>query len=212
MIRWNIAQWFEKRWWKDYLSKQNAAEYIQWKERYWHLFIQKIGIHVLPNQVIYDYGCGPAGINIIYPEHAVYAVDPLIEDYQRDYPALFPPSKIVYSNSTIEDFKPTVLGDWIFSINCINHVNDLEAALAIIAQSGKEDATYIISTDLHSTGFFNFILKYLPFDILHPIQLNYEEYMEDFHASGLVVERSIKLKTKWMFEYWVFVLKKHSSN
>lgn len=211
-MRWTIAQWFEKRWWKNYLSNQNPNEYIQWKKRYWNLFIQKIGIEVKPDQVIYDYGCGPAGINIVFPHHPSYAVDPLLAEYQRNYPDLFPPRNIHYINTQIEQFQPSVLGDWIFCINCINHVHDLDKALQIIAQSGREGATYIISTDLHATVFFRYLLKFLPFDILHPIQLNYGEYVEAFEKSGLTVDRAIKLKRRWMFEYWVFVLQKSSKN
>ena len=46
----------------------------------------------------------------------------------------------------------------------------------------------------------------------HPIQLNYGEYVEAFEKSGLTVDRAIKLKRRWMFEYWVFVLQKSSKN
>ena len=85
MLRWKIAQWFELRWWKNYLQAKNEGEYLSWKRNYWKEILKKVP-EVLHYRTVCDLGCGPAGVFIALPQNRVTAVDPLVEEYERQIP------------------------------------------------------------------------------------------------------------------------------
>ena len=121
--RWRIAQWFELRWWKNYLRGKNKQEYLAWKKNYWLNILEKIKnelnagsrngdpVKTVASKTVCDLGCGPAGIFIVFEENKVTAVDPLIDEYEKqtsffaksDYP------NTTFINSTMEDFNPSVI-------------------------------------------------------------------------------------------------------
>ena len=80
VMRWHVAQWFEKMWWKRYLSKKQPEEYLDWKRSYWKRFLNDL--NVIPRDRILDAGCGPAGINIVLHDSEVWAIDPLLDEYK----------------------------------------------------------------------------------------------------------------------------------
>ena len=57
-LRWRIAQTFEARWWKKYLSHKDVATYLEWKRGYWNnvLNLLKDSIKLKPGQKILDAG------------------------------------------------------------------------------------------------------------------------------------------------------------
>ena len=110
--RWKIAQWFELHWWKNYLRGKNKVEYLKWKKNYWQNILFKISevlktSEISTSKTICDLGCGPAGVFIALPENKVTAVDPLIDEYEKQTPFF---SKSDYPNvtfvkSTLEEFE-----------------------------------------------------------------------------------------------------------
>ena len=40
--RWQVAQFFEIRWWKNYLKGKDVESYLKWKKSYWKDFLSKI--------------------------------------------------------------------------------------------------------------------------------------------------------------------------
>ena len=139
-LRWKIAQWFEQRWWKNYLSNKNKEEYLVWKKRYWENILSKIPVEIKINssKIICDAGCGPAGIFIALPDNKIIAVEPLILQYEKqtsffkrsDYP------NTTFIQSTIEEFQTREVlktaqilpekYDFVFCMNAINHVHEIE--------------------------------------------------------------------------------------
>jgi SAM-dependent methyltransferase len=121
-LKWQIAQWFELRWWQRYLSGKDKEEYYSWKKKYWNDLLAQIA-DVLPYKEvgsIADLGCGPAGIFIAFtpksPEGGfntnsqvrVTAVDPLLNTYEKTLPFFdkedFPYTTFI--NQKLEDFQP----------------------------------------------------------------------------------------------------------
>src|SRR5690606_38218111 len=106
-MRWIIAQWFEKQWWKHYLANKTPAEYAAWKQNYWHNFLLKIRLQFDEPLEILDAGCGPAGIFSVLSGHKVNAIDPLIELYEQQLPHFarenFP--HVTFHNATIESLQ-----------------------------------------------------------------------------------------------------------
>lgn len=110
-LRWQIAQWFELRWWKRYLAGKNKQQYYSWKRQYWNNLLAQIA-DVLPYKdagSIADLGCGPAGIFIAFQDKKVTAVDPLLNTYASTL-SFFDKEDFPYTtfiNQKLEDFQPT---------------------------------------------------------------------------------------------------------
>src|SRR5688572_1410418 len=87
-LKWKLAQWVELRWWKIYLHEKNKGQYLEWKKNYWNYILSKVSevAQIDSSQTICDLGCGPAGIFIALPENEITAVDPLIDEYEKQIP------------------------------------------------------------------------------------------------------------------------------
>ncbi len=131
-IRWNIAQYFEKRWWKNYLGGKDPVQYEQWKRNYWQGFLGEISDWVKPgqNQRFLDMGCGPAGIFMVLPGQ-VTALDPLLETYKTQLQYFEPESfkNVTFGSARVEDYICNDPFDIVFSLNVINHVADIKKAI-----------------------------------------------------------------------------------
>lgn len=209
MIRWKIAQFCERMWWRMYLSKRDKNDYLTWKRDYWHRFLEEIKASAKPNSTIADLGCGPAGLFTIFETQNVEAVDPLLSVYQADlqhfkqtdYPS------VGFVESTIEDWQPRNNPyHYIYCINAINHVADIDAALSKIKSATSKQTTLVISTDAHRRPWLKEIFRLFPGDILHPHQFTKQGYQDLFTKAGLPKNAEIYLnKREFIFDYLVFV-------
>ncbi len=204
-LRWKIAQWAERIWWRRYLKNKSVEEYIQWKKDYWKNFLEKIALseEKVHSEKSIDLGCGPAGIFILF-ENAT-AVDPLLDKYDEDLDHF---SKDNYPNNTfissgIEDFSPSETYDTIFCINAINHVSDMEKGIAKLSDCAHKDSKLVISIDAHNHNFLKTIFQLLPGDILHPHQYNLKEYQHKIESQGWKVTNTIEMDKAFIFNYYV---------
>jgi hypothetical protein len=87
-FRWKIAQAAEIRWWQSYLKNKPTTDYAVWKTKYWQDLLAEIGLatSITEGSKILDAGCGPAGIFMIFKNHAVDALDPLLDGYEAKLP------------------------------------------------------------------------------------------------------------------------------
>ena len=112
-LRWKVAQWFELRWWKNYLHGKNKEEYLAWKKNYWLNMLAEIAadVKIDAEKIICDLGCGPAGIFIALPGNKVTAVDPLIDAYENQTPFFSKSENNVvrkdYNRRNTISFRPT---------------------------------------------------------------------------------------------------------
>lgn len=211
-LRWKIAQWAERKWWKRYLKNKNVAEYLHWKKNYWDTFLQKLNLASLQHEqrAIIDLGCGPAGIFINLQSNQCTAVDPLLNAYETDLAHFdkknYPTTEFI--NAGIEDFEPTKKYDYIFCINAINHVNDLVAGMNKLSECAQDNAQLIISIDAHNHTFLKKIFQLLPGDILHPHQYNLSEYEQFVSEAGWHITQSVLMDKAFIFNYYVLVATK----
>jgi SAM-dependent methyltransferase len=210
-IRWKTAQYFEQKWWKNYLGKRNPVEYQQWKRDYWLGFLDKISDWVKPlqNQNFLDMGCGPAGIFMVLPGK-VTAVDPLLEAYKAQLLSFKPADfgNVTFVSARAEDYKYNSQFDIVFSLNVINHVTNIMQATATLYKCCKTGGQLVLSADAHNYNFLKTIFRYLHFDILHPYQLTLDEYKKLLENEGFVVLGSKCLKKKFIFSYMVIIAQK----
>ncbi|GAB5539528.1 MAG: hypothetical protein Salg2KO_16310 [Salibacteraceae bacterium] len=207
-MRWKIAQWFEKIWWKRYLRNQDKSSYLGWKVAYWESFLKELGIK--PSGKVLDAGCGPAGIFIALHECEVQATDPLLEYYSKaldhfeksDYP------NVRFQSTTIEEIGGSEQYDYLFCVNAINHVRDIGKALKGLSIACKQGGVMVLTTDCHKHRFWRWLLGAIPFDILHPHQYTKEEYVEMLHPFGWKIQEVRLLKQGFIFNYHAFICTK----
>jgi SAM-dependent methyltransferase len=208
-LRWKIAQFCERIWWRLYLRKRDKTAYLTWKRSYWSQFLQDVQVNVPAGSTIADLGCGPAGIFIAFDSTCkIEAIDPLLGAYQSDlahfnqvdYP------NVVFQQSPIEDWKPALdQYSHLFCINAINHVANLEAAFAQIKQAASSGTTVVITTDAHRSKLLQRIFALAPGDILHPHQHTLEGYIQIAQRAGFTAPEAILLKREAIFDYYALV-------
>lgn len=208
-LKWKIAQWFELRWWQNYLRGKNKAEYLNWKKNYWQSLLAKISneVKITGTATICDLGCGPAGIFIALPDNKVTAVDPLIDAYEtqtpffkkNDYP------HVSFVQSTIENFKATQQYDFVFCLNAINHVHDIEKGFEKLKAVCAPGGTLVVSIDAHNYTFFKYLFRLIPGDVLHPHQYDLEEYKAFIEKRGMRIVKTELLKQDGLFNHYLLV-------
>jgi 2-polyprenyl-3-methyl-5-hydroxy-6-metoxy-1,4-benzoquinol methylase len=211
--RWQVAQFFEIRWWKNYLKGKDVESYLKWKKSYWKDFLSKINqsVKIEESSKILDAGCGPAGIFMELQDYDVTAIDPLLDQY-NDNLAHFKKKK--YPNTKfetvpLERYENSNTFDIIFCINAINHVSDLSKAFEQLCKSAKAGGTIVVSIDAHNYSFLKHIFRLQPADILHPHQFDLKEYQEMLTSLNCAILQTVVIKKEFLFNHYVLVARKN---
>lgn len=210
-VRWQIAQWAERRWWRQYLKKKSVTEYLSWKRQYWQEFLVKIGLNkkslIATNMI--DLGSGPAGIFMLFPQAT--ALDPLLDVYEKDLhhfnKSNYPSNTFI--TSSIEDFEPNTTYDTLFCINAINHVSSIQQGMEKINACAHANSTLVISIDAHNHQLLKKIFQLFPGDILHPHQYSLMEYQALLEQYGWKTVKSFCLDKGFIFNYYVIVAQRN---
>lgn len=211
--RWQVAQYFEIRWWKNYLKGKDVESYLTWKKSYWKDFLSKISQSVNFDETskILDAGCGPAGIFIELQNYDVTAIDPLLDQYNHNL-AHFKREKypnIKFETVALESYENPNIFDTIFCINAINHVSDLAKAFEQLCKSAKAGGTIVVSIDAHNYSIFKHIFRLQPADILHPHQFDLKEYQEMLVRLNCSILQTVVIKKEFLFNHYVLVARKN---
>lgn len=206
-LRWKVAQAAEIRWWQNYLRKKDPKEYLAWKKQYWREFLDKLNVSVPVNAKVLDAGCGPAGIFTILNEHEVTAIDPLLDQYQNklahfqadQYP------NCTFQNIALEALPTKARYDWVFCLNAINHVDDIELAMDRLLGVLNPSGTLVLSIDAHNKPWLKRIFSSLPGDILHPHQYTLSEYQQMLEVRELKIDQTELIDKQFIFNYYVLI-------
>lgn len=210
-MRWKIAQWFERQWWKNYLKNKPIEEYLKWKTNYWHQFSESINVLPNANIKVLDAGCGPAGIFTILRDQSVIAIDPLLEVYAEEIPHFektrYPQVNFIQSGLESIDYQEEF--DLVYCLNVINHVEDLSKTLNNLSRALKSKGTFVLSIDGHNYQFLKKLYRLIPaIDILHPHQYDLKEYQEMGLALGLELKNTVLITKRPIFNYYALVFEK----
>ena len=93
--------------------------------------------------------------------------------------------------------------DYIFCLNAINHVSDLDACWDRLFAVAHKDSRLLISIDAHNYSLFKYLFRLLPGDILHPHQYDLKEYQEMIEKRGGHIEFILNKKKEFFFNYYV---------
>lgn len=210
--RWNLAQFAELKWWKNYLKDKKPEEYLSWKKDYWNDLLTHCNISTHSNRKVLDAGCGPSGMFMMFSEHECVAFDPLIEEYDKTLPhfsySRYP--KVQFVKAGLENFRSKKKFDLIFCMNAINHVQDIRESMRNLVFHAHPGAQIVVSIDAHNFSFFKFLFRLLPGDILHPHQYDLKEYLTMITDSGCRIQHSFCLKKEFFFDHYVVVAIKNN--
>ena len=209
-LRWRIAQFFEMHWWRHYLSGKDKAAYLKWKKAYWHNLLEQVGWQIPNGARVLDAGCGPAGIFTVLEGKQVVALDPLLDEYEKsllhfqrnDYPW------VRFFTMPLEDFKTEQPFEYVFCLNAINHVSNLDASLSSLAECLQPGGRLLLTVDAHNHDFLRRIFQWVPGDILHPHQFGLKAYISMLEQLGLQVERTVLIKKERIFSYYALLATK----
>jgi len=207
-MKWSIAQWCEKQWWKLYLRNKLIEEYLVWKKKYWHNFLTKHTSFYAENNAknVLDAGCGPAGVFIeLSNVRAVTAIDPLLNYYSNSIkhfnPELYP--NVQFINTSIENYVAETAHDIVFCLNAINHVEDLSKSIRTLYNSMQLNATLYISVDAHNYNVLKKIFQMFPGDVLHPHQFSLEEYANLLKENNFYIKNISNIHKELIFSYYL---------
>ena len=211
--RWKIAQWFERKWWKNYTSGKSPQQYLTWKKEYWKGLLKELNLTEI-NEPIADIGCGPAGVFTIFNDKEVLALDPLVQQYEQDL-GIFKPQDYPSTTFVAEAFEHHTFNKkcrTVFCLNAINHFIKIEASFKKLNEILTDDGQLIVSIDAHNHAFFKHLFRFMPLDILHPHQYDLEEYKDFLSRNGFEINQVLLKKKEFFFNYFVIVASKVASN
>ena len=182
-------------------------DYLDWKKAYWQNLLEEFALDPSSFKHILDAGCGPAGIFILDLPGRVDALDPLLASYDSlphfDRSRY---SRVHWFEQRLEDFRSENSYDMIFCLNAINHVEDMEKALQVLAKALRPGGKMLLSTDAHNHKVLKQLFRLIPGDILHPQQYDFEEYLEFCRKAGLKCLQSRRHRREFIFDYHVMLL------
>ncbi len=209
-IKWKIAQTLELQWWKNYLAKKNPSAYNSWKSNYWLNFIKNAEpyFELESMQHSLDAGCGPAGINMILPNEVV-AIDPLMDNYRElQHFVENKNPRAVYFQDSIETFSPTKKFDLVCCLNVINHVKDIKTSMHHIFEWTKPGGWLLLSIDAHNYAVLKYLFRIIPGDVLHPYQMDLNEYKQLVEDVGYKLKGQELIKVERIFNYYLLIAQK----
>jgi 2-polyprenyl-6-hydroxyphenyl methylase/3-demethylubiquinone-9 3-methyltransferase len=204
-LRWRLAQWLEIRWWQGYLARKKPTAYRRQKVAYWQRLLRQMRLQVPASAQLLDAGCGPAGIFLAFPDQAVDALDPLIEQYQARI-AHFEQARHPLTHFLpipLEALTVTAKYDYLFCLNAINHVGDWALSLDCLSRAAKPGATLLLGVDVHNKRWLKPLFRLLPGDALHPHQHERAEYRQALRARGWQIVQEHTWSEGLIFDYWL---------
>ena len=207
-LRWKIAQAAEIRWWQNYLGKKDKTAYLDWKKAYWQQFLKDCQITVPNDTTCLDIGCGPASIFTVLEQQKVTAIDPLLDSYEEKLQHFVPQEypNVAFETLPLEKVPQKEQYDYVFCLNAINHVADLDLCLDNLSGLTKAGGTLVVSIDAHNHQVLKHIFRAIPGDILHPHQYDLQEYCAMMTKRGGQITHTVHKDQAFFFDYYVLVV------
>ncbi len=87
-------------------------------------------------------------------------------------------------------------------------MNDIDLCCKNLVDSLKPKGFLVMSTDAHRHPFLKKIFQLVPGDMLHPIQLDIEEYASFFEKNQVKLVKKILYKRESIFDYYILIAQK----
>ena len=195
--RWVIAQNSEKQCWEGVRKRLMSKEYRKYKISYWERVLDKLkkDIKLDMTSRVLDAGCGPSGLVLNYPKKSnLFCLDPLMSDYLKSYPYL-KKYRAKYISKKIEDFSSEKKFNYVFSFNCLDHVDDISKTLKKLYSVLDEKGILILSINCHNYKFLQKLLFRFSFilDRPHPHQYSLKQYLDFLKKANFKILKTINI-------------------
>ncbi|MEL7160758.1 MAG: methyltransferase domain-containing protein [Bacteroidota bacterium] len=208
-LRWQTAQYLERRWWRRYLHGKSPEKYLRDKRNYWARTLDELDWEPVSGRRVFDAGCGPAGIFCyLHETETVTALDPLLDHYEADLDIFrrraYP--KVDFLHQALEkDLPPMAPFAAIYCFNAINHVADWDRALDVLTANAAPGTLLLLTSDVHRHSWLLPVFRALPGDALHPQQHGPEAYRKALKKRGWRIEQETVLRQETIFAYTAWV-------
>jgi len=147
---WSTAQQRERHYYATRAASHDGRDqvYAEFHASFWKAILSRLTeLRVHEDGVYADVGCGPNPI-VAFLEHGRrIGIDPLMPFYQDNFKF---PDNFEAFQGTIEELSPLEDGqaDVIFSMNNIDHIQDLPKAAAALRRKLKPDGLLVVSVNV----------------------------------------------------------------
>lgn len=147
---WSHAQTRERHYYETRAASHEGQDqvYAEFHAPFWQGILGRLGELQFHDHGLYvDVGCGPNPIVAFVPHGRRVGVDPLMPFYLENF--VFPEDFEAHEG-TIEQLEPIEDGtaDIIFSMNNIDHINDLSVATKTLRRKLKADGYLVVSVNI----------------------------------------------------------------
>jgi len=201
--RWKIAQSKELDCWVGNKDKIQSAKYQAAKLKFWQGTLESCGLDPdsadIKTKKVLDVGCGPAGSFILIDKNPDYwCVDPLMDSYLEQFPQI-KQHEVKFFNQKLEDFRTDRRFDIILGFNCLDHVDNLSAAMDKIKELSHPSTQIIISLNVHNYNWLQKILaRFSPIlDRLHKYQYTSQQYKSMLVDKGFCLIKEFSADSLW---------------
>lgn len=183
-IRWEEAQYYERKTWCDSPAKYMGTDRNEFHEKYFGGY-EQLNFHLNHNLNIIELGCGPfTNLRLIIPKifkhiNNIDLVDPLIYDYiKHTINCTYTQGnlcnhKINIYNTSIEEFILEKKYDIVVMINVIEHCFDIDLIFKKINDMLSKDGIFIFHDKfLQSNDISTIHDRY--YDSGHPLKISYD--------------------------------------
>jgi SAM-dependent methyltransferase len=147
---WSLAQTRERHYYETRAASHEGKNevYAEFHAPFWQGILARLTeIQFKPEGLYVDVGCGPNPVVAFVPHGRRVGIDPLMPFYRENF--TLPPDFEPYEG-TIEQLEPIQDGeaDVIFSMNNIDHIQDLPKAAKTLRRKLKDDGFLVITVNV----------------------------------------------------------------
>lgn len=173
----------------EYHLRKDKSRILEINTVYWKSVLERIEAHVTINDHtrILDVGCGCCGITLAMDRGSRFGIDPLMDDYLKQFEFL-ENSSVKWLTGTAEEYEFSEPFDIIFSINSLDHMYNPTKVAKRLDSILKNNGHIIISLNCHNTDFFRnyYRMFYRRIDKYHPYHFNKKDLLNLFENYDVV--------------------------
>ena len=149
--KWTVAQARERTYYEQRASSgdvDHEQTYAHSHADFWQGILKRIPeVSFEDSRTYVDVGCGPNSILTFAERGQCTGIDPLMDFYIENFKL---PAHVTFHKGKIEDLAPIEerSADVIFSMNNIDHVEDLSVASKTIRRKLKDDGLLVVSVNV----------------------------------------------------------------
>ena len=195
--RWKAAQRREQLFYSRRSEAIDKEEYFRLHQAYWRRMLAELPELEFSDDGLYiDVGCGPTTVLMSVPVGEKIGVDPLIDFYREHFHLA---EDVRFIKGKVEDLNRLVgkKADVIFGMNSLDHIDNLAAIPAVLAEQLKPDGRLVVLLNVTRSPILGSIYStfglYRILDPTHPHHFDSHRHVSRFFSGSFETLRSINV-------------------